>query len=87
MTISMTELNGDEKYFRLSDNLPVNAANPGTIQVGDLMIYGSRTLVIFYKSFATSFEYTRLGRIDDTSGLAAALGSGSVDVTFEQEGP
>jgi hypothetical protein len=85
MTINMTELNGNEKYFRFSDNLPVNASNPGTIQIGDLMIYGSRTLVLFYKSFPTSYEYTRLGRINDTRGLAAAVGSGSVKVTFEQE--
>ena len=85
MMISMTELNGNEKYFRLSDNLPVNASIPGTIQIGDLMIYGSRTLVLFYKSFPTSYEYTRLGRINDTKGLAAAVGSGSVKVTIEQE--
>ena len=61
MTIDMTELNGNEKYFRLPDNLPVNASNPGTIQIGDLMIYGSRTLVLFYKSFPTPYEYTRPG--------------------------
>ena len=85
MTVDMTELNGNEKYFRLSDNLPVNASVPGTIQIGDLMIYGSRTLVLFYKSFPTSYEYTRLGRINDTKGLAAAVGSGSVKVTLEQE--
>ena len=85
MTINMTELNGNEKYFRLSDNLPANASNPGAIQIGDLMIYGSRTLVLFYKSFPTSYEYTRLGRISDTKGLAAAVGSGSVKVTLEQE--
>jgi hypothetical protein len=85
MTINMTELNGNEKYFRFSDNLPVNASNPGTIQIGDLMIYGARTLVLFYKSFPTSYEYARLGRINDTRGLAAAVGSGSVKVTFEQE--
>ena len=85
MTITMTELNGNEKYFRLSGNLPVNASNPGTIQIGDQMIFGSKTLVLFYKSFPTSYEYTRLGRINDTNGLAAAVGSGSVKVTLEQE--
>ena len=85
MTINMTELNGNEKYFRLSDNLPANASNPGAIHIGDLMIYGSRTLVLFYKSFPTSYEYTRLGRINDTKGLTAAVGSGSVKVTLEQE--
>lgn len=85
LTISMTELNGNEKYFRLADNLPVNPSNPGRIQVGDLMIYGSRTVVLFYKSFPTSYEYTRLGRITDLEGLAVAVGSGSVTVTLVQE--
>ena len=83
MTINMTELNGNEKYYDLSDNLPTNASNPGTIQTGDLMMYGSNTLVLFYKTFSTSYSYTRLGRIDNPSGLAAALGSGNITVKFE----
>ncbi len=82
MTVEMTELNGNEKYARLSGNLPTKAANPGTIQTGDLMIYGSKTLVLFYKTFPTSYEYTRLGRVKDTTGLAEAVGSGAVTVTF-----
>lgn len=82
MTVEMIELNGNEKYSRFSDNLPTNPANPGTIQTGDLMIYGSKTLVFFYKTFPTSYEYTRLGRIKDTVGLAAVVGSGNVTVTF-----
>jgi hypothetical protein len=85
MKVNMTELNGNEKYFRLSDDLPTNASNPEKAQAGDLMIYGSRTLVVFYKSFPTSYEYTRLVRIKDAKGLSAALGSGSVTVTFGKE--
>ena len=85
MTVKMTELNGNEMYFRLSNNLPTNASKPGTIQRGDLMIYGSNTLVLFYKTFPTSYDYTRLGRVKDATGLAAAVGSGSVTVTFEVE--
>lgn len=85
MSINMIELNGNEKYFDLSGNLPANASNPGTIQAGDLMLYGSNTLVLFYKTFSTPYTYTRLGRIDNPSGLAAVLGSGSVSVTFETE--
>lgn len=83
MTISMSDLNANEKYFDLPANLPANASNPGTIKAGDLMLYGSNTLVLFYKSFSTTYSYTRMGRIEDTSGLIAALGSGNVTVRFE----
>jgi hypothetical protein len=82
MTVEMTELNGNEKYARLSGNLPTKDANPRTIHAGDLMIYGSKTLVLFYKTFPTSYEYTRLGRVKDTAGLAEAVGSAAVTVTF-----
>ena len=83
MTINMIELNGNEKYFHLPAGLPVNSTDPGTIQNGDLMVYDSKTLVLFYKSFDTSYSYTKLGRINDPAGLAAALGKGSVTVTFQ----
>ncbi|MCW3089962.1 MAG: hypothetical protein JWP81_1031 [Ferruginibacter sp.] len=82
-TLNMKELNGNEKFFDLSDNLPANASNPGTIQAGDLMLYGDNTLVLFYKTFSTPYNYTRLARIDDPSGLAAALGSGNITVILE----
>ena len=85
LTINMSELNGNEKLYRFSTNLPANASNPGTIQTGDLMLYGSNTLVLFYQTFSTTYSYTRLGRIDNPNGLAAALGSGSVTVTFQLE--
>ena len=85
MTINMTDLNGNEKYYDLPNDLPTNSSNPGTIQSGDLMLYGSNTLVLFYKTFSTSYGYTRLGRIDKPSGLAATLGSENVTVTFEME--
>ncbi len=84
-TLNMKELNGNEKYFDLPNNLPANASNPGTIQAGDLMLYGSNTLVLFYKSFSTSYSYTPMGRIENVAGLTAALGSGTVTVKFEKE--
>lgn len=83
LTINMAELNGNEKYFDLSKILPTSPSNPGTIRNGDLMLYGSRTLVLFYNSFSTSYSYTNLGRIENIAGLAEALGSGTATVTFE----
>ena len=85
LTIDMSELNGNEKYYYFSGNLPINAAPGGSIQAGDLMLYGNNCLVLFYKSFHTSYSYTKLGRIANTSGLVSALGSGSVTVKFELE--
>jgi hypothetical protein len=83
LTMNMTELNGNEKYFDLSKSLPKNASNPGQINAGDLLLYGSNTLVLFYKSFSTSYSYTRLGQIDDATDLAETLGSGKLVVTME----
>ena len=83
LTLSMRELNGNEKHADLASALPGRARRPGTLRAGDLMLYGSRTLVLFYETFATSYAYTRLGKIDDATGLATALGAGNVTVTFE----
>jgi hypothetical protein len=85
LSINMVELNGNEKYHNLAENIPTNSSNPETIQNGDLMLYGSNTLVLFYKTFSTSYGYTKLGSIDDTTGLASALGTGNVTVSFEMQ--
>ena len=85
LTINMVELNNNEKYYDFPNSLPINSSNSGTIKNGDLMLYGSKTLVLFYKTFSTSYSYTKLGAVDDVTGLATALGSGNVTVTFEME--
>lgn len=85
LTINMIELNGNEKYYDLPQSIQTNPPNTGNIKNGDLMLYGSKTLVLFYQSFSTSYSYTKLGAIDDATGLATALGSGNVTVTFELE--
>lgn len=85
LTLSMIELNQNEKYADLPTPLPTNAVAPGTIQKGDLMLYQTRTLVLFYETFRTTYRYTKLGRVDNPEELATALGSGNVTVRFEPE--
>ena len=86
LTLPMTELNGNEKYHYLDSSLPTDSYQPGTIQAGDLMLYGNNCVVLFYETFSSSYSYTRIGSIDDSEGLAAALGSGNVSVRFEKAG-
>ena len=84
LTLDMSELNGNEKYYYLSETLPTNAENPDKINSGDIMLYGSSCLVLFYDSFSTSYSYTKIGYTEDASGLADALGNGGVEVKFEK---
>ena len=74
---------GNEKYYYFNESLPTNSERIGKINTGDLMLYGSDCLVLFYKSFSTSYSYTRLGHIDNPQGLADVVGSGNITVTFE----
>jgi hypothetical protein len=85
MTVTMSELNGNEKLYDFPNAgpLPTNSSNPRTINTGELMLYGSTTLVLFYKTFPTVYSYTKLGQIDNPAGLERALGSGSVTVSFD----
>ncbi len=85
LILDMTELNNNEKYGTLPNNLPIHPNNPGTIRNGDLMLYGSNTLVLFYKTFSTSYLYTKIGKIDNPNGLKNALGSSNASVKFELE--
>lgn len=85
LTLSMSELNGNEKYADLETGLPASPINPGVIQTGDLMLYNGGCLVLFYESFSTSYSYTPLGRVENPQGLAEALGRGSAAVTFQAE--
>lgn len=81
MTLEMSELNGNEKYHYLMNGLPTNVQYYSTINAGDLMLYGNSCVVLFYGN-AGGYSYTRLGRLSSTQGLAEAVGSGNVSVTF-----
>jgi len=83
LTLDMSELNGNEKFNYFSSNLRVDKSTyPGKINEGDLMLYGDNCLILFYKTFNTSYNYVKLGHIDNTTGLAEAVGSGSIKIIF-----
>ena len=81
LDLEMTELNGNEKYYYYS-TLPTSATRPGTIRAGDIMLFQSNTLVIFYDTFESDYAYTRIGSVTDPEGLAEALGTGDVRVEW-----
>ena len=84
LTLDMEELNGNEKHGELPKALPTAASRPGTIRNGDILLWGSRTLVVFYQTFDSSYSYTRVGRVDDPTGLAQTLGRRGVRVMFSK---
>ena len=78
--LTMNELNGNEKYTYLDTSFPSNASNPKRINAGDVMLYGDNCLVIFYKSFDTSYRYTKIGHIDNLPNLE----NNNITVKFEE---
>ena len=84
LTITMKEINGNEKYYNMPKNLPSSSSVSGTVQSGDLMLWGSDCLALFYKKASTSYSYTKIGRITNASGLSEALGNGNATVSFKQ---
>lgn len=76
---NMNELNGNEKYVYLDNTLPTDWYSPKHIETGDIMLYGNNCLVVFYKSFDTSYSYTKIGHIENLSDL----GNGNITIKFE----
>ncbi|QQO07794.1 cyclophilin-like fold protein [Breznakiella homolactica] len=84
LTMAMSDLNGNEKFFRLGESLPASSTeHPAVIRAGEIMLWSGNTLVLFYETFSNSYGgYVRLGMAEDTSRLRAALGRGNVTVTI-----
>lgn len=82
-TYNMSDLHENEKYYYLPNSIPTDIEIPDYINKGEIMLFGSDCLVVFYDTFPNSYSYTRLGYIDNTSGLKDAVGKGNVDIRFE----
>lgn len=85
LEVEMSDLNHNEKYYYTVARIPRKEYLPGHIECGDLMLWGSDCIVLFYKSFDNPFPYTRLGRVIDAERLGALLqDKPSVRVRFEK---
>ena len=84
-TLEMNELNGNEKYNYLETTLPVNSIRPGTINAGDIMLYGDNCIVVFYETFKSSYSYSTIGHINDIQQLKEALGTGNITIKFSKQ--
>lgn len=83
LSLSMDELNGNEKYVWLDQPLPANPRRVQTIHKGDLMLYQDNCLVLFFKDFGTPYSYTPIGRLTNP-GQPDALPAGTIEVTLEK---
>lgn len=79
-SFNMSELNGNEKYVYLDTTLPTDSFSPKHIKAGDIMLYGNNCLVVFYKSFETSYSYTKIGHIENFEDL----GNNDITIIFEK---
>lgn len=84
LTITMNELNGNEKYTYFEDSFVSHPVSVGRIEAGDIMLYGDDCLVIFYDTFDTNYRYTKIGTINDVSTLKETLGSGNISLTLSK---
>ncbi|MBO1096980.1 hypothetical protein FQS90_10650 [Enterococcus casseliflavus] len=88
-TVTMSDLNNNEKYYRFSENLPeMTTERPEIIHEGEIMSWNSHTLVLFYQTFTNSYGgYNRIGVIEDPTGLKEVLGAEEVEVIFSLRNP
>ena len=82
LSMKMKELNGNEKYHYLASKLPANDHQVHQIHKGDVMLYQSRCIVVFYKSFKTDYAYTKIGHLQGFD--HANIGKSAVQVNWQR---
>lgn len=75
--IKANEYGGFEKVGKLGFSLPASDKYIKT-EPGDLVLYQGNQISLFYNS--NSWEYTELGKVDNTDNLKNILGSGDVEL-------
>ncbi|HGO5854156.1 TPA: cyclophilin-like fold protein [Mannheimia haemolytica] len=83
LDLTMSDHLNNEKYAALPKPLPANDQPAGQIHRGDVMLYQGDTLVLFYKSFASNYRYTKIGKIENADRLKQLLGKETVHVKWQ----
>ena len=86
-TVKMEDHLANEKFAASPEDLPANHTKPKRVETGDIMLYGVRTIVLFYKSIDTPYKYVRIGKVTNPEQLEEVLGANvkKVDVTFSMQ--
>ena len=84
LTISAHDYGNFEKVGSLGTELP-RTDERITTSSGDIILYQGNQITVYYAQ--NTWNFTRLGRIDDPSGLREALGGGDVEITFQLASP
>lgn len=84
LTLTMQDLNQNEKFVYLDQALPAKPKQVNMIRTGDLMLYGDDCLVLFYKDVKTNYPYTRIGWVEDVSSVQSLVGTGTIEVRLDQ---
>ena len=80
LTISAHDYGNFEKAGSLGAELP-RTDERITTSSGDIILYQGNQITVYYTQ--NTWNFTRLGRINDPSGLREALGDGDVEITFQ----
>ena len=79
VTISMSDYGNFEKVGSLGTTLPRNDKHI-TTSAGDIILYQGNQITIYYDK--NSWNFTRLGKVEDVSQLKKILGKGDVTAVF-----
>ena len=80
LTLELSDYGGFEKVGSLGRALTADNTNM-TTEPGDIVLYNGSNIVIFYGS--NTWDYTKIGSVEDADGLKDALGEEDVTVVFE----
>ncbi len=82
-TLKMTDLDGHSKTVKDSEILyDPDEYRPGSLESGDLMLYGIDRYELCYSNYSTGYPFTMLGKITNPTGLEEALGTAGVSITI-----